>query len=199
MPARLENWWWSAMDGDGYASLRGEVYDDPPPRSYPDGDHVTTREVEEEERRGAAEGTTVSTASGRRYLLGVPATHDTLADQRDAAQRKVSELQEKLAAIERAANPKKRPRGRAPDGFSWDKQKCGWFDENGEQFEKVDHPARKKARVEYAERDRTRLARRAIRPARARSACFVSVSRWPLCAQVEPRRQALPRRISQEE
>ena len=156
MATRLEGWFWSATDGDGCACLRGEVYDDPPPRSYPDGDHVTTREVEEEERRGAAEGTTVSTASGRRYLLGVPATHDTLADQRDAAQRKVSELQEKLAAIERAANPKKRPRGRAPEGFSWDKQKCGWFDENGEQFEKVDHPTRKKAAEEYAERDRTR-------------------------------------------
>ena len=191
--------WWLSRDGSGGVFLRGDIHDDPPPRSFPDGDGITSSHLDEEQQRRAVEGTIVSTASGRRYILGAPATYDTLADQRDAAVCKVNELQEKLAAIERAANPKKKPRGRAPDGCSWDEQKGGWFDENGKQHKKVDHPARKKARVEYAERDRTCLARRAIRPARARSACFVSVSRWPLCAQVEPRRQALPRRISQEE
>ena len=37
----------------------------------------------------------------------------------------------------------KRPRGRAPNGFCWDEQKAGWYDENGFEFVKVDHPARK--------------------------------------------------------
>ena len=148
--------WWLSRDGSGGVFLRGDIHDDPPPRSFPDGDGITSSHLDEEQQRRAVEGTIVSTASGRRYILGAPATYDTLADQRDAAVCKVNELQEKLAAIERAANPKKRPRGRAPEGFSWDKQKCGWFDENGEQFEKVDHPTRKKAAEEYAERDRTR-------------------------------------------
>jgi len=137
--------WWLSRDGSGGVFLRGDIHDDPPPRSFPDGDGITSSHLDEEQQRRAVEGTIVSTASGRRYILGAPATYDTLADQRDAAVCKVNELQEKLAAIERAANPKKKPRGRAPDGCSWDEQKGGWFDENGERHVQVRNPKRQKA------------------------------------------------------
>jgi len=143
LPPRLELWWLSC-DGSGGVYLRGDIYGDPPPRSYPDGDAVSSSHLDEEQQRRAVEGTIVSTASGRRYILGAPATYDTLADQRDAALRDVRELQLKLDALKRA-EVKKRPPGRAPDGCSWDEQKGGYFDENGERHVQVKNPKRQKA------------------------------------------------------
>ena len=143
LPPRMERWWLS-RDGSGGVFLRGDIHDDPPPRSFPDGDGITSSHLDEEQQRRAVEGTIVSTASGRRYILGAPATYDTLADQRDAALRDVRELQLKLDALKRA-EVKKRPPGRAPDGCSWDEQKGGWFDENGERHVQVKNPKRQKA------------------------------------------------------
>jgi len=143
LPPRLERWWLSC-DGSGGVYLRGDIYGDPPPRSYPDGDAVSSSHLDEEQQRRAVEGTIVSTASGRRYILGAPATYDTLADQRDAALRDARELQLKLDALKRA-EVKKRPPGRAPDGCSWDEQKGGYFDENGERHVLVKNPKRQKA------------------------------------------------------
>ena len=143
LPPRLELWWLS-RDGGGGVYLRGDIYGDPPPRSYPDGDAVSSSHLDEEQQRRAVEGTIVSTASGRRYILGAPATYDTLADQRDAALRDARELQLKLDALQRA-EVKKRPPGRAPDGCSWDEQKGGYFDENGERHVQVKNPKRQKA------------------------------------------------------
>ena len=68
LPPRLELWWLS-RDGSGGVYLRGDIYGDPPPRSYPDGDGVTSSHLDEEQQRRAVEGTIVSTASGRRYIL----------------------------------------------------------------------------------------------------------------------------------
>ena len=68
------------------------------------------------------------------------------------AQREADALREQLEALQ-AAQPavvaacptqKKRPRGRAPAGYCWDEQKCGWVDENGKPFELVDHPSRRR-------------------------------------------------------
>ena len=91
--------------------------------------------------------------TGRRYLLGKAATHASLAAERDDALREADALREQLEALQ-AGRPalvaaagvtqKKRPRGRAPAGYCWDEQKCGWFDENGKPFKLVDHPSRKR-------------------------------------------------------
>ena len=124
--ARLENWFWTQSP----PGLIGEIFDDPPPRSWPDGASTRTSNVSELEQRGAAEGKIIVTVTGRRYLLGKAATHASLAAERDDAQREADELREQLEALQ-AAQPavvaaglkqKKRPRGRAPAGYGWDEQ-----------------------------------------------------------------------------
>ena len=148
--ARLDNWFWtSTPTGD---ALIGKIFDDPPPRSWPDGAGCKTSNVSELEQQGAVEGKIILTMTGRRYLLGKAATHASLAAERDDAQREADALREQLEALQ-AAQPavvaacptqKKRPRGRAPAGYCWDEQKCGWVDENGKPFELVDHPSRRR-------------------------------------------------------
>ena len=145
---RLERWWWSTVGGGG-VYLRGEVYDDQPPRSFADGEHVTTSHVEEAQRLEAAEGNIVSTESGRRYILGCAATLESLARQRDEARREARDLQEQVSTLRRGEGVKKRPRGRAPDGCSWDPLSGGWLDENNDPFVKVEN---KKRKAEVAER-----------------------------------------------
>ena len=149
--ARLDNWFWTPSP-PARDVLSGEIFDDPPPRSWPDGAYTTTSNVSELEQQGAAEGKSIVTMTGRRYLLGKAATHASLAAERDDAQREADALREQLEALQ-AARPalvaagvtqKKRPRGRAPAGYCWDEQKCGWVDENGKPFELVDHPSRRR-------------------------------------------------------
>ena len=63
--ARLDNWFWtSTPTGD---ALIGKIFDDPPPRSWPDGASTRTSNVSELEQRGAAEGKIIVTR--RRGLL----------------------------------------------------------------------------------------------------------------------------------
>ena len=154
--ARLENWFWTPSP-PARDALNGEVFHDPPPRSWPDGAFISNSTVSELEQRGAAEGKIIVTESGRRYLLGKAATHASLAAERDAAQREADALREQVEDLQ-AARPalvqhlgrKKRPRGRAPAGCGWDEQRGGWFDENGKPFDVVDHPARKRLAAEAA-------------------------------------------------
>ena len=47
----------------------------------------------------AAEGSIVATGSGRRYLLGKPATFDSLAAEREAALKQVRDLRTELEAL----------------------------------------------------------------------------------------------------
>ena len=150
--ARLENWFWTQSP----PGLIGEIFDDPPPRSWPDGASTRTSNVSELEQRGAAEGKIIVTMTGRRYLLGKAATHASLAAERDDAQREADELREQLEALQAAHTApvaagltrNKRPRGRAPAGYGWDKQTGRWLDENGKPFERVDHPSRQRLRAE---------------------------------------------------
>ena len=72
--ARLENWFWTPSP-PARDALNGEVFHDPPPRSWPDGAFISNSTVSELEQRGAAEGKVIVTESGRRYLLGKAATH----------------------------------------------------------------------------------------------------------------------------
>ena len=145
--ARLENWFWTQSP----PLFSGKIFDDPPPRSWPDGASTRTSIVSELEQRGAAEGKIIVTLTGRRYLLGKAATHASLAAERDDAQREADALREQLEALQAARNKKspsagltrnKRPRGRAPAGYGWDEQTGDWLDENGTrtEFELVDHP-----------------------------------------------------------
>ena len=67
--ARLDNWFWTPSP-PARDVLSGEIFDDPPPRSWPDGAYTTTSNVSELEQRGAAEGKIIVTTTGRRYLLG---------------------------------------------------------------------------------------------------------------------------------
>ena len=53
--ARLDNWFWTSSP-PARDVLSGEIFDDPPPRSWPDGAYTTTSNVSELEQRGAAEG-----------------------------------------------------------------------------------------------------------------------------------------------
>ena len=140
--ARLENWFWTQPP----PLFSGKIFDDPPPRSWPDGASTRTSIVSELEQRGAAEGKIIVTLTGRRYLLGKAATHASLAAERDDAQRKADALREQLEALQAARNKKspragltrnKRPRGRAPTGYGWDEQTGDWLDENG-KFELVE-------------------------------------------------------------
>ena len=73
--ARLDNWFWTQSP----PGLIGEICDDPPPRSWPDGASTRTSNVSELEQRGAAESKIIVTVTGRRYLLGKAATHASLA------------------------------------------------------------------------------------------------------------------------
>ena len=50
--ARLDNWFWTSSPPDRDA-LIGEIFDDPPPRSWPDGASTRTSNVSELEQRGA--------------------------------------------------------------------------------------------------------------------------------------------------
>ena len=79
--ARLENWFWTPSP-TARDALSGVIFDDPPPRSWPDGTVAQIFNVSELEQRGAAEGKIIMTVSGRRYLLGKAATHASLASAR---------------------------------------------------------------------------------------------------------------------
>jgi len=146
--ARLERWWWSTTDG-GAVYLKGEVHNDQPPRSLQDGDFIMTSSVEEEQRSNAAEGKLITTVSGRKYILGVAETHDSLADQLEAARCEWRELQKKLHSLKRGElQLHKRPRGHAPEGYYWDALEGGWFDECGLQYVKVKDKKRKIEAIE---------------------------------------------------
>ena len=93
--ARLENWFWTQPP----PLFSGKIFDDPPPRSWPDGASTRTSIVSELEQRGAAEGKIIVTLTGRRYLLGKAATHASLAAERDDAQREAGALRKQLKAI----------------------------------------------------------------------------------------------------
>ena len=98
--ARLDNWFWtSTPTGD---ALIGKIFDDPPPRSWPDGASTRTSNVSELEQQGAVEGKIILTVTGRRYLLVKAATHASLAAERDDAQREADELREQLEALQAA-------------------------------------------------------------------------------------------------
>ena len=78
--ARLDNWFWtSTPTGD---ALIGKIFDDPPPRSWPDGASTRTSNVSELEQQGAVEGKIILTMTGRRYLLGKAATNACVARRR---------------------------------------------------------------------------------------------------------------------
>ena len=51
--ARLENWFWTPSP-PARDALNGEVFHDPPPRSWPDGAFISNSTVSELEQRGAA-------------------------------------------------------------------------------------------------------------------------------------------------
>ena len=71
-PRRLESWRWAVADPEqDERCLQGQIYDDPPPRSEPDGTGMQLWRVAVE---SAFEGATVTTASGKEYLLGAAAT-----------------------------------------------------------------------------------------------------------------------------
>ena len=60
--ARLDNWFWtSTPTGD---ALIGKIFNDPPPRSWPDGASTRTSNVSELGQRGAAEGKIIVTMTG---------------------------------------------------------------------------------------------------------------------------------------
>ena len=52
--ARLENWY-TTVSKTGEIFI-GEIFDDPPPRSWPDGASTRISNVSELEQRGAADG-----------------------------------------------------------------------------------------------------------------------------------------------
>ena len=54
--ARLDNWFWTPSP-----PASGEIFDDPPPRSWPDRAYTTTSNVSELEQQGAAEGKSIVT------------------------------------------------------------------------------------------------------------------------------------------
>jgi hypothetical protein len=58
--ARLENWFWTQPP----PLFSGKIFDDPPPRSWPDGASTRTSIVSELEQRGAAEGKIIVTLTG---------------------------------------------------------------------------------------------------------------------------------------
>jgi len=101
--ARLDNWFWTPVNPSRDA-LIGEIFDDPPPRSWPDGADCKTSNVSELEQQGAVEGKIIVTMTGRRYLLGKAATHASLAAERDDAQREADALRKQLEALQ-AAQP----------------------------------------------------------------------------------------------
>ena len=84
--------------------LSGEIFDEPPPRSWPDGAYIHTYNVSELDQRGVAEGKIIVTMTVRRYLLGKAAIILSLAAERDDAQREADALREQLEALQ-AAQP----------------------------------------------------------------------------------------------
>ena len=145
--------------GGGQKRIADDLFDDPP-RSWPDGAYTTTSNVSELEQQGAAEGKSIVTMTGRRYLLGKAATHASLAAERDDAQREADALREQLEALQ-AARPRPRccwrhaeeapARARARRlllGRAEVRLVRRWFDENGKPFELVDHPSRKRLAAE---------------------------------------------------
>ena len=141
--ARLDNWFWTPVNPSRDA-LIGEIFDDPPPRSWPDGADCKTSNVSELEQQGAVEGKIIVTMTGRRYLLGKAATHASLAAERDDAQREADALREQLEA---------------PDGPT--RPRCCW--PHAEQA-----PARARARRLLLGRAEGRLVRRERQAVRAR-------------------------------
>ena len=61
--ALLENWFWTQSP----PLFSGKIFDDPPPRSWPDGASTRTSIVSELEQRGAAEGKIIVTLTGRLF------------------------------------------------------------------------------------------------------------------------------------
>ena len=52
LPARLDNWFWTPSP-PARDVLSGEIFDDPPPRSWPDGADCKTSNVSELDQREA--------------------------------------------------------------------------------------------------------------------------------------------------
>ena len=62
---------------------------------------MATSNVSEEQRFNAAEGKLITTESGRQYVLGVAATHDSLPDKLDAARAEAGAPQACAATLPR--------------------------------------------------------------------------------------------------
>ena len=152
--ARLENWYTDEDASDEYeVYVKGEIYCNDQVAGYGLGscnNGCLYQVVADAESSDVAEGSIIlDWVSDQRIILGKGASCTSLAAERDAARRKAAALQQELSALrarlqlEDETRKRKRPRGRAPNGFSWDEQKGGWYDENGTEFVKVDHPAGK--------------------------------------------------------
>ena len=141
-PRRLEGWQWTLAEGRRCVS--GKIFDDPPPRSEPDG---TEMWVPVATAAGSvAEGATVRSSSGKQYVLGVAAvsprralaglvdqfadkyaeTRQAMLDQRAAAEAELLRRRTTPAAAQ--------PRGHVPAGGVWD----GWAMVDGKQGAWVD-------------------------------------------------------------
>ena len=152
--ARLENWYTDEDASNEYeVYVKGEIYCNDKVAGYGLGscnNGCLYQVVAAAESSDVAEGSIIlDWVSGATIILCKGASCTSLADERDAARRKAAALQQELSMLRarlqtvEETRKIKRPRGRAPNGFCWDEQKAGWYDENGFEFVKVDHPARK--------------------------------------------------------
>jgi hypothetical protein len=121
--ARLENWFWTQPP----PLFSGKIFDDPPPRSWPDGASTRTSIVSELEQRGAAEGKIIVTLTG-------PGDTCLARRRRMRRSRRARRCAARGRCWRRSRRPEtkkspragltrnKRPRGRAPAGYGWDEQ-----------------------------------------------------------------------------
>ena len=160
--ARLENWYTDEYASDEYeVYVKGEIYCNDEVSGYGLGscnNGCLYQVFADAESSDVAEGSIIlDLVSGATIILGKGASCTSLAAERDAARRKAAALQQELSALQARLQTAeetrkiKRPRGRAPNGFCWDEQKAGWYDENDFEFVKVDHPARNRRRASGAQ------------------------------------------------